>query len=576
MFAAQLDRLGNWNPQLLRELKGRLTLRNLAIVISLSLLGQVLLVLFHLGQLPSAYKFVNVQNLYCTGPKPYPYSQPNCLVGVNGSFIINWSLWWQDLFILLSIFSLGLLLVAGSYLIINDLSKEERQGTLNFIRLSPQSAETILWGKLLGVPVLFYCMLLLTLPLSIYAGLAGQLSPATLVCYYSIVAASSLFFYSLSLLFGLVTTWLGALQAWLGSGTFSLILMSYTLMNTGGAEMNNFAAWPRILFPTIFIPGLETAGLVGYSHNLQLSHLQWFYVPIGLTTIGLTLFALALYGVGTLWVWRVLRRRFRSLNTTILTKAQSYTLTIILQLVTLGFLFQDEMRGDRYQTEMAWVYLLVLNLMLGLFLIAALMPQRTPLVEWARYRYIRRADSFTTPKAYRQGWLRTWLQELLWGEKSPAFLAIGINFVLLAIVQLPWIGLAYITNTAKPLGAAMLGMGLSLSILLIYAAIVQLYLLSTSPRRAVWAAGTIVLAITVPPIVLGILGLAPGSYGGAPFWLFTAFPWMAVESTLGRTAVFACVSHGLAIVLLNVQFARRLRRLGESASKALLTPAPPV
>ncbi|WP_448574141.1 hypothetical protein [Trichothermofontia sp.] len=566
MFAVYFDRLGNWNPQLLRELKGRLNLRNLAIAISLSLFGQLLLFLFQLGRLPSIHKFVNVQNVYCTGSRNYPYSAPNCLIGADRSFLINWPLWWQDLFILISIASLCILLVSGSYLIIHDLSKEERLGTLNFIRLSPQSAETILWGKLLGVPVLFYLMLLLTIPLSIYAGLAAGLSPIILICYYSIVAGSCLFFFSLSLLFGLVTTWLGSLQAWLGSGTLSMALFSYTLMNTGGAEINNFAAWPRILFPTTLIPGIESSGMLPYGNNFQLSDLTWFYLPIGLTTIGITLFTLVLYGIGTIWVWRVLRRRFRAVNTTILTKAQSYALTAILQLIMLGFILQESIEANRYRTEMAWIYMLILNLILGLFLIAALTPQRSSLIEWARYRYIRRSD--------RPAWLRQWLKEFIWGEKSPAFLAIAVNVMIFAIVQLPWIGFTFATDAPKTQGAALLGTAFALSILLIYAAIVQLCLLSASPRRTVWAASLIVLAITMPPIILGFLGILPSSYAGAPFWLFTAFPWVAAENILGGTLGFAGLSHGLAIVLLNLQFTRQLSRLGESASKALLTPTP--
>lgn len=38
-----LERLGDWNPQLMRELKGRLKLRNLLIAGVISLLGQFLL-----------------------------------------------------------------------------------------------------------------------------------------------------------------------------------------------------------------------------------------------------------------------------------------------------------------------------------------------------------------------------------------------------------------------------------------------------------------------------------------------------------------------------------------------------
>lgn len=232
----------------------------------------------------------------------------------------------------------------------------------------------------------------------------------------------------------------------------------------------------------------------------------------------------------------------------------------------LGFILQDSIDSSSYRVEITWIYVLVLNLMLGVFLIGSLMPQRATLIEWARYRYIRGSS--------RAAWLRQWLKELLWSEKSPAFLALAVNILILAIVQLPWIGFTFAANLPKNQGPALIGTVFALSILLIYGAIVQLCLLAASPRRTVWAASLIIVAITLPPIVFGFLGILPDSYAGAPFWLFTAFPWVAAEKILGGTLAFAGLTHGLAIVLLNLQFVRQLRRLGESASKALLTPAP--
>jgi hypothetical protein len=38
-----IDRIGEWNPQLLREVKGRLKGRNIAIALTISLVGQFLL-----------------------------------------------------------------------------------------------------------------------------------------------------------------------------------------------------------------------------------------------------------------------------------------------------------------------------------------------------------------------------------------------------------------------------------------------------------------------------------------------------------------------------------------------------
>jgi len=59
-----LDRIGDWNPQLLREIKGRLKFRNIAIAAVTSLVGQLLLFLFWAGQQPS-YSSYGGTGTYC-------------------------------------------------------------------------------------------------------------------------------------------------------------------------------------------------------------------------------------------------------------------------------------------------------------------------------------------------------------------------------------------------------------------------------------------------------------------------------------------------------------------------------
>jgi len=49
-----LDRVGDWNPQLFREIKGRLKVRNVALAVATSLLGQLVLFLYWLGQVPNS------------------------------------------------------------------------------------------------------------------------------------------------------------------------------------------------------------------------------------------------------------------------------------------------------------------------------------------------------------------------------------------------------------------------------------------------------------------------------------------------------------------------------------------
>ena len=163
-----LDKIGNWNPQLFREIKGRLNIGNMAIASAFSLSGQLLLFMYYSGQIPVTPPNWNptypIYNRFCTLETANSYVQ-GCVRDALGNLAINWPMWWVEIFVWLSVFSVLALLVAGTYMLVSDLDKEERRGTLNFIRLSPQSAKTIFLGKILGVPILLYLAAILTVPL---------------------------------------------------------------------------------------------------------------------------------------------------------------------------------------------------------------------------------------------------------------------------------------------------------------------------------------------------------------------------------------------------------------------------
>ena len=158
MYSYLLDKIGDWNPQLLRELKGRLKPRNILAVAFVSIFCQwCFYSLFHRR---------------------------------------------QDLFITTSMIAIFVLLVGGTYLIIADLAREESRGTLNFIRLSPQSAQSILTGKILGVPILLYLLVILALPLNLSVAIAANIPFLLVIGFYGIIISSCAFFYSGALFFG--------------------------------------------------------------------------------------------------------------------------------------------------------------------------------------------------------------------------------------------------------------------------------------------------------------------------------------------------------------------------------------
>ncbi|MBW3587662.1 MAG: hypothetical protein KY448_18015, partial [Cyanobacteria bacterium 0813] len=278
-----LDKIGNWNPQLFREIKGRLNTGNMAITSALSLSAQLLLFMYYSAQIPVPPpngEYTNpMYHRLCNLYDAHPSEEKICVRDALGNFVINWREWWHWSFMGLSIFSVLALLVAGIYLLVSDLDKEERRGTLNFIRLSPHSAKTIFLGKILGVPILLYLAAILTVPLHLYAGLAAQIPLNKILCFYIAVLASCALFYSGAMLFGLTTSWLGRFQPWLASGMVFVVfeVSKFPLLRT---------TWDLLVFlsPISILRYLRCGVVVNKNRVFYLTDfdkLQWFYSPVG-------------------------------------------------------------------------------------------------------------------------------------------------------------------------------------------------------------------------------------------------------------------------------------------------------
>src|SRR4028118_136273 len=271
-----LDRIGEINPQLFRELKGRLKVRNVTSAVTISLLGQLLLLRFGLQDYPAI----------------------------------------QQIFSFISVIVMFALLVMGTYMLISDLAREERRGTLNFIRLSPQSARSILGGKMLGVPMLLYLAAVLTIPLHLWSGLSAQIPLVEIISFWAVMIASCAFFYSGALLFGLVSSGLSGFQAWLGSG--AVLLFLYIASNKWIER--NPGDWLKLFCP--FFGNFE--------------EWQWFDLPLGESEDCVFIFVLLNYGIGTYWIWQALNRRFHNPDATLVSKQQSYLLSACVAVVSLG------------------------------------------------------------------------------------------------------------------------------------------------------------------------------------------------------------------------------------------------
>lgn len=150
-----IDRIGDWNPQLLWELKGRLKFFNVAIAFATSLILQLVVFLYQLRESPGdryslTATYCNLRQVYEQQQNRLYQQSDQYIINEFNNFLsknfcpqneINWQLWWRDhweyIFLSFTVIFGFTLLIAGTYLLINDLAKEETRGTLNFIRLNP-------------------------------------------------------------------------------------------------------------------------------------------------------------------------------------------------------------------------------------------------------------------------------------------------------------------------------------------------------------------------------------------------------------------------------------------------------
>ncbi|MFP4007056.1 MAG: hypothetical protein ACLFV6_03475 [Spirulinaceae cyanobacterium] len=573
MFDRILDKIGDWNPQLFREVKGRLKSRNIAIAGGISAIVQGITYLFFLTRYPGEKENFN---RYCQsrvptnwdGYNPHNFSDSQfCARDAAGYLqpgVFNSELWWLDIFTTLSFVAIFALLVVGVYMLISDLSREERRGTLGFIRLSPQSTRSLLIGKILGVPALLYLAVAMTLPLHIGSAIAAHLDIGRVFGFYLVLAVSGAFYFSGSLLYGLVSASLGNFQAWVGAGAILSFLWfgSFYLLDTYSNMLTfSLADLFLLLHPAAFLPYVVSTAphsldTISYLHVKDFAELTWFELPFFHKANTAIAFILANFGVGTYWIWQGLQRRFHNPNTTIINKRQSYFLSGSIVLAMMGFAVQQgDWRDSSTYLLRNFNLLYVFLMLMSLGLIACLSPHRQTLQDWARYRHQNNRNA------------RSLWRDLVWGEQSPATLAVALNFVvtgsmiLVAIFMLPF---------REYRVTALLGLVCTISIVLVYATIAQWMLMMKSHKRGVWAATTIMAAILMPLLGFAILTIDPTNSLYRGLWLFSATPSFATKMIAFSTVGWALLGEWTAIVLMNVQMSRQLKKAGESATQALL------
>lgn len=514
MIQTIFNPLKEWNPQLLRELKGRLKPRNIALAVALSLIAQI----------------VTVEYLEYR---------------------------WFEIFQVLSLGAMTAVLAIGTFMLVSDLDEEERRGTLDFIRLTPQSATHLFIGKLLGVPCILYLAVVLAVPLQFWSGLLSGFNFVEILGFDILLILRSICVLSFAILLGLIKGNLGGLKPWLASAFVLFCLLVFTTIFPNVPTLDNGWDAIKLFSPSALLPyflseypkeNIFERNVIFYITELK--NLRWFYIPIGANVVSLSLFYIANYVIFLRLTWQAIRRLFQNPTATILSKRQSYVITAGFTLLCLGFSIQNFGLGN-YQL------LISQNLLLFFGLIAALSPHRLTLQDWMQDYPVKCKNKADL------------ISDLVWGEKSPAIIAIAIN---LTIISVPTGFFSFLTfNSLEDVVTKFSGLFLNASFILFCASLAQLLLLMKTRRRVLWTTGILGSIVILPPILFGILSFSPYSEP-IPF-LFSALFFVGIEKAPLASIFIAVIAQTLILKVLNGQFIRGLKTMGKSLPQVKSSPA---
>jgi hypothetical protein len=535
IWAEGLNRLGDWNPQAFREIKGRLTPRNLGLVVGGSFLLQSLLLLVFVLMLPNG-EDTRAFSTYCVPERPGGLL---CQVPIQ----IRWDFWWRQIAVTLSWLLPYAIAVPSVAFIAGNFAQEVQRGTLNVLRLSPQRPRSLLQGKLWGVPSPIWLGALTVLPLYLWAAMQGGI-PLSFLLSYGI---------TWGLAIGVMNTAAALISLNLENQADKLHPQTGTGVAIGAAAL----AWTMGV-PLVF--GLGLALL--WSDNGVLtaswrSHVIWFGWSLTEKT-----------WLGHLWVWGWLIGLGRGLHQAavarmgnplapIPTKQGSYVLTVALALLIGGFFpAPPKLRPEFLYHIPFWLGAV------GLFFTATgCLQKRQTLLDWLRYRHL-------------GGDRRPLWQDLLWGDRSPWVGCLALNAALYLCL---WLGLALQEPTA-------LGKVLALGFSLLLSAIAWSALMQTLrlwARREIQMTLIGMLILAFPSlVVVGTWSLRPVVW---PLWLILGHTWVLLDGDspalgtvvgiLGQTLVSAGIL-GWSIRIWQQQGASEWQRLAARVTAPTLSTSP--
>lgn len=523
-----LDRIGEFNPQLMREIKSRVSWRNVFIMTFVSFVSQVMVLIGQSSKLPLMKARQNYYSTpYCFFKEHTELSPSNCKLDAAGLPIVDWLKWWSDTALGLSAVMAVGLFAGGVYLLASNFSQEERRGTLNFIRLTPQQASSVIGGKLAGVPLLVYMGAALALPLQFHAIQQAHLSQSSILGWDILIG-------SLAILLNM-----GAILATMWFKAQSILL--------AGIAMS-------LSYPLIYTSSMWYGDSNRYNPGARIDRfINWYGLQVGNNLFSYLLLT-GLTSAGTYWLYQAIQRRYLKPTATVLSKKQSYLWSAMYHVGMAGFAVfgwnSVKLPFGLNSDYMVAPITVLFSFSWLMLLIPLLLPSQQSLVEWSRQRPVGNKK--------RNLW-----SDLIGHEKSPAMLAIAINIAIAAAVWLPLILMG--NGNGRMMPKILLGIGLTTVLAIIYSTVTHWVLFWKVNQRYAWMLGLVGALVFLPPIFGMVLSAGGGDRYNIPL-LFSPFLWSSIEKTSGFTsmtvfAFLACVAAGL-----NLKLWRGLNKVGRSES----------
>jgi hypothetical protein len=490
-----IDRIGDWNPQLFRELQSRFTGYRLISTVAIPTIFQVIWV----GQFVATHSSAKIQI-------------------VNGFYFLNW------------LIPIGLML-GGVYTILTDLSQEEQRGTLNFIRLTPQSARSIFLGKMLGVPSLIYVGILSIVPLHLFVGMSAGYSFVDLLAWYATIVAMTYLWLSLAILYGLYSSKYAILMTLLFALPINTLVSVYN----------------------------SCSSAIALKQDASSGFLSWFYLPLDRNILLFDSFIACTFLAISYWVWVTIDRQYINPVSTSYKKEHSYLMNVQIQSWLLGFAVPivSQAGHDRsnqefyilatfYSISAIWIYCII----------PLILPNKLSIQEWSRDR----REHVT--HEHRHWWQQDLVRDLLWHDRSPIGLAMVVNLLIPALV---W-GLCFclFMPDLEWLTKSICGIIIVSILTLIHTAIVSFIFLRSRSKNA--GAIPLTILMSVLPLCLGFVAVISSDYRmlGTGLLLFSPFTWMGVtQLSILNIGMIIMVQIGMLAGLTKL-LQRRVHKLGSS------------